>query len=66
MITYPGCLYGPNGGHVHCRLPTSHRFPNYTTFCQGEIGILDRKNMAHFATIFLAYQTLEKSTDALG
>jgi hypothetical protein len=33
---------------------------------QGEIGVLDRKDMDHFADIFLAYQKRGKPRDEQG
>lgn len=66
LITYLGCLYGPYGGHVHCRLMIPHKFSHCTTFRQGAIGVLDKTEMEHFASIFLAYQKLGESTDTQG
>ena len=61
----PGCIHCPNGGYVH---RMSIRFlvgstinPFFLT--QGEIGVLDRRDMDNFAAIFLNFQNLGKCHD---
>lgn len=62
-----GCIHGSYGRYVYCECPlTTPRKVSPLTSAQGAIGVLDRTEMDHFATLFVAYQKRGKSEDQDG
>ena len=62
-----GCLYRSNSRRIHRMSRALDRIPTPLPITlQGAIGILDRRDMDHFAEIFLALQKRGMTKDEKG
>lgn len=61
-----GCIYCTYGSNVHRKSSWPPSTLRLIIPLQGEIGVLDRTEMEHFAGIFIAYQRMGKTSDPRG